>query len=63
MCTGFWWKNLIVRDHLKDLGLGGRLMLNWILKEKGLECVDKWVFLSECSNEPSGSIKSMEFLD
>jgi hypothetical protein len=24
---------------------------------------DKWGFLSECSNEPSSSIESMEFLD
>jgi len=42
MCTGFWWENLKVRDHFKVLGLGGRIVLNCILKEMGLECVDMW---------------------
>jgi hypothetical protein len=42
MCTGFWWKTLQVRDYFKNLGLGGRIMLNWVLKEMGLKCVDVW---------------------
>ena len=30
------------KNHFKDLGLGGRITLNCILKEMGLECVDMW---------------------
>jgi hypothetical protein len=53
-----------------------RLRLRWEdnvklhLKRNGIRMyghvgqgTDKWGFLSECSNEPSSSIKSMEFLD
>ena len=25
--TGFWWRNLRERDHVKDLGIGGRIIL------------------------------------
>lgn len=57
-----------VRDHFKGLGLGGRIMLNCILNGFRMcrhvdQAKDKWGFLSECSKEPSSSIKSMEFLD
>ena len=30
--NGFWWKNLEERDHLEDLGLYGRITLNWIFR-------------------------------
>jgi hypothetical protein len=29
---GFWWGNLRERDHLKDLGIDGRVILKWIFK-------------------------------
>jgi hypothetical protein len=29
--TGFWWGGLKVRDHWKDLGVGGRITLRWTL--------------------------------
>jgi hypothetical protein len=29
--TGFWWE----RDHLEDLGIGGRIRLKWIFKKDG----------------------------
>ena len=32
MYTGFWRGNLKERDHLKDLGLDGRIILKWVLK-------------------------------
>jgi hypothetical protein len=29
--TGFWYQNMKVRDHLKDLGVDGSIILNWVL--------------------------------
>jgi hypothetical protein len=29
----FWCGNLMVRDHLEVLGVDGRMMLKWILKD------------------------------
>jgi hypothetical protein len=31
--TGFWWGNLRERDHLKDLGIGGRIIIKRIFKK------------------------------
>ena len=31
MHTGFWWGNLRGGDHLEDLGVNGRIILEWIL--------------------------------
>jgi hypothetical protein len=30
---GFWWGNLKERDHWEDLGVGGRMMLEWIFRK------------------------------
>jgi hypothetical protein len=30
--TGFWWGNLGGREHLKDLGVNGKIILNCIFK-------------------------------
>jgi hypothetical protein len=31
MYTGFWWGNLIERDHLEDIDVDGRIILKWSL--------------------------------
>jgi hypothetical protein len=31
--TEFWWGNLREIDHLKDSGVGGRIILRWIFKK------------------------------
>jgi hypothetical protein len=32
MYAGFWRGNLKERDHLKDLGLDGSIILKWVFK-------------------------------
>jgi hypothetical protein len=34
MCTKFWLENLKGSDHVKDLGVDGKVILEWILNEK-----------------------------
>ena len=31
--TGFWWSNLMERDHLEDPGVDGRVILSWIFRK------------------------------
>jgi hypothetical protein len=31
--TGFWWGDLREGDHLEDIGLYGRIILNYIFKK------------------------------
>jgi hypothetical protein len=33
MYTGFCWVYLRERDHLKDLGLDGRIIFRWFLRK------------------------------
>jgi len=35
MYTKFSSKSLKIRDHAEDLGLDGRIMLEWILRNQG----------------------------
>jgi len=30
----FWWGNLRERDHLKDSGVDGRLIVRWIFRNR-----------------------------
>jgi hypothetical protein len=32
MRMGFWWESLKERDHQEDLGVGGRIILEWMLE-------------------------------
>jgi hypothetical protein len=40
--TGFWWGDLIERDHLLDLGVDVTIILRWIFKEW---CGEAWTGL------------------
>ena len=31
--TGFWWGNLREKDHLKDSGVDGWIILRWIFRK------------------------------
>jgi hypothetical protein len=34
MHTGFWWGNVREGDHLEDLGVNGKIILQWLFKKK-----------------------------
>jgi len=70
-CIGSWWGNRRERDHWGNLGVDGWIILGCISR------VGVWVYgvdwagpgerqvadAYEYGNEPSGSVKCMEFLD
>jgi len=33
MVYRLWWENLRARDHLRDPGIDGRIILRWIFKK------------------------------
>jgi hypothetical protein len=45
---GFWWGNLKEKDHLKDLGVDGRLIRKWIFKKRDGGNMD-WIHLAQDS--------------
>jgi len=60
------------RDHLKELGINGKIILKCMFKKSngvghGLDCggsgYGQVAGVCECGNEPLGSIKCGEFLD
>jgi hypothetical protein len=32
-CTGFWWGNMMERDHWRYPDVDGRIILRWIFRE------------------------------
>jgi len=41
--TGFWWRNLRVRDHLEDPSVDGKIILRWIFRKwdvRGMEWIE-----------------------
>ena len=68
MHTEFWLGELRKRDHLKDLGIDGNLILKCsVMGRHGLDLsasgYGQVVGACECGNEPSGSITCREFLE
>jgi hypothetical protein len=71
MLTNFLLENLKGRDHAEDLGIDGKIILEWILERRGKMCGlnasgSRWAPVGgscEYSNEPLGSIKGGKFLD
>jgi len=67
--TEFWWGNR-ERDHLEDLGIGGRIILRGIFRNWYVRAWTRSMWLSigtgggggtcECGNELCGSIKCGE---
>jgi hypothetical protein len=45
-CTGFWWESLKERDHLKDLGIDGRMGVRMDLREIGWGVVE-WIHIAQ----------------
>jgi hypothetical protein len=44
--TGFCLGGPRVRDHGEDLGVGGRITLNWALREMGIDGAN-WIRLAQ----------------
>ena len=40
--TGFWWGNPREGDHLEDVSVDGKIILNWIFKKRdgGVDWMD-----------------------
>jgi hypothetical protein len=45
MNTGYWWGDLMERDHFEDLGACGKIILKLIFKKVGLGGMD-WIALA-----------------
>jgi len=50
---GLWWGNLRERDHLEDIGIDRRIILDWIL-EKLVEMI--WTGFIWLRGETSGRL-------
>jgi hypothetical protein len=70
-CTGVWWGNQRERDNWGDPSVDGWLILGWMFRMWNVGYGLDWsgsgsrqvAGTCECVNEPSGSIKCVEFLD
>jgi len=63
-CIGSWWGNRRERDHWRDLGVDGWIILGWISRrwDVGIWTRLGWPRIEmadacECGIEPSGSVK------
>jgi hypothetical protein len=54
----FWLENLNGRDQLEDLGIGGEIILEWILGEIGWEGVD-WIHVAQARDQWQVLVKAL----
>jgi hypothetical protein len=40
VCTGFWLGDMSERDHLEDLGVEGKVVLEWIISPGDMDWID-----------------------
>jgi hypothetical protein len=45
MSAGYWWKRPKEKDHLKDLGVGGRMGSKWTLRRFAGEVLSGFTWL------------------
>jgi hypothetical protein len=45
-CTGLWWGNLKERDHRRDPGVDGRIIVRWMFKKWAVGDMD-WIRLAQ----------------
>jgi hypothetical protein len=45
MQTRFWWTNMRKKSHLKDLGVDGKIIFNWILNKSDERAWTWWMWL------------------
>jgi hypothetical protein len=61
--TKFWSENLTGGYNLGDIGVDGRIILQWILEKNAVKMgLSPVVDFCEHGNEPLGSIKTENFL-
>jgi len=55
--TGSWWGGVRERGHLEDLGIHGRLILKWIIKnwDRGMD----WIDLAQDRNRWSAIVNTV----
>ena len=58
MYTGFWFENMMERDHLGDASVDGRIILRWIFKKWGCEGRD-WIELAQDSDRWRAFVNSV----
>ena len=54
----FWWRNLREGDHLRDPGVGERIILKWIF-EKWYEGDMDWIGLSQDRDRWQALVKAV----
>jgi hypothetical protein len=49
--TKYWSRNLKGRDHVEDIGVGGKVIFEWILKQQVEKVWVDWMNLTQDSDQ------------